>query len=119
MICASETDAIAHMGRSNAGLPIEELPIALPADTDVGRMLTARTVSCLLRSINQSGLIHQRGVPASKGSKEIVMRKLYALITLAGMLLIAGCNTISGAGKDIERGGEKVQGAAESTKQKM
>ncbi|ABF11150.1 entericidin B [Cupriavidus metallidurans] len=47
------------------------------------------------------------------------MRKLYALITLAGMLLIAGCNTISGAGKDIERGGEKVQGAAESTKQKM
>jgi predicted small secreted protein len=35
------------------------------------------------------------------------------------MLLIAGCNTISGAGKDIERGGEKVQGAAESTKQKM
>jgi len=47
------------------------------------------------------------------------MRKLFALITLAGMLVIAGCNTISGAGKDIERGGEKVQGAAENTKQKM
>ncbi|CAG9170576.1 hypothetical protein LMG23992_01651 [Cupriavidus laharis] len=47
------------------------------------------------------------------------MRKLFALFALAGMLVITGCNTISGAGKDIERGGEKVQGAAENTKQKM
>jgi predicted small secreted protein len=27
-----------------------------------------------------------------------------------------GCNTMSGAGKDIERGGEKMQGAAERNK---
>jgi entericidin B len=27
-----------------------------------------------------------------------------------------GCNTMAGAGKDIERGGEKVQGAAERNK---
>ncbi|MCO4862719.1 MULTISPECIES: entericidin A/B family lipoprotein [Cupriavidus] len=47
------------------------------------------------------------------------MRKLYALFALAGMLLVTGCNTMAGAGKDIERGGEKVQGAAENTKQKM
>ncbi|SOY72801.1 entericidin A/B family lipoprotein [Cupriavidus taiwanensis] len=47
------------------------------------------------------------------------MRKLYALFALAGMLLATGCNTMAGAGKDIERGGEKVQGAAETTKQKM
>lgn len=25
----------------------------------------------------------------------------------------AGCNTVKGAGRDIERGGEKIQGAAE------
>jgi predicted small secreted protein len=56
---------------------------------------------------------------ASTRSKEIVMRKLFALIALAGMLVITGCNTIHGAGKDIERGGEKVQGAADSTKEKM
>jgi predicted small secreted protein len=56
---------------------------------------------------------------ASTRSKEIVMRKLFALFALAGVLLVTGCNTISGAGKDIERGGEKVQGAAENTKQKM
>jgi predicted small secreted protein len=47
------------------------------------------------------------------------MRKLMALCALAGVLLVTGCNTVSGAGKDIEKGGEKVQGAAESTKQKM
>ena len=28
----------------------------------------------------------------------------------------AGCNTMAGAGKDIERGGEKIQGAAERNK---
>ena len=37
--------------------------------------------------------------------------------TLLAALLIAffaaGCNTIAGAGKDIERGGEKLEGAAE------
>ena len=35
---------------------------------------------------------------------------------LAAMLIVAGCNTIQGAGKDLERGGEKVQGAAERAK---
>ena len=37
--------------------------------------------------------------------------------TLMAVILVgffaAGCNTMAGAGKDIERGGEKVQGAAE------
>ena len=47
------------------------------------------------------------------------MRKLLALCMLAGMALITGCNTIHGAGQDIERGGEKVQGAADNTKAKM
>jgi predicted small secreted protein len=28
-------------------------------------------------------------------------------------LFFAGCNTMSGVGKDIERGGEKIEGAAE------
>lgn len=31
-------------------------------------------------------------------------------------LLNAGCNTIQGAGKDIERGGEKIQDAAVKNK---
>ena len=40
--------------------------------------------------------------------------------TLTALLLVAffasACNTMAGAGKDIERGGEKVQGAAERNK---
>jgi predicted small secreted protein len=32
---------------------------------------------------------------------------------------VVGCNTIAGAGKDVERGGEKIQGAAKDTQKKM
>ncbi|ARP78614.1 entericidin A/B family lipoprotein [Bordetella genomosp. 6] len=35
---------------------------------------------------------------------------LLAAITLAAL---AGCNTMSGAGRDIERGGEKIQEKAQ------
>ncbi|HTD89174.1 MAG TPA: entericidin A/B family lipoprotein [Burkholderiales bacterium] len=41
------------------------------------------------------------------------MKKLlavFALMFATGVLL--GCNTIQGAGKDIERGGEKIQDKA-------
>ena len=43
-----------------------------------------------------------------------MVRRLLALALVA--LFAAGCNTMAGAGKDIERGGEKVQGAAERNK---
>ncbi|MBO9352431.1 entericidin A/B family lipoprotein [Bordetella petrii] len=36
---------------------------------------------------------------------------LVALLAVAA--ISAGCNTIAGAGKDIERGGENIQKAAE------
>ncbi|NRF50310.1 entericidin A/B family lipoprotein [Bordetella petrii] len=36
---------------------------------------------------------------------------LVALLAIAAVS--AGCNTIAGAGKDIERGGEKIQKAAD------
>ena len=38
---------------------------------------------------------------------------------LASSFVISACNTVQGAGKDIERGGEKVQDAAVKTKEKM
>jgi entericidin B len=48
------------------------------------------------------------------------MKKLMAI---TGMFVLAlglgACNTMKGAGKDIERGGEKVQGAAADTQQSM
>jgi entericidin B len=45
-----------------------------------------------------------------------MLRKSLALVCAAVMLMLAGCNTMAGAGKDIERGGEKIQGAAERSK---
>ena len=46
------------------------------------------------------------------------MSKMIAAITLVAVVL-TGCNTVKGFGKDVERGGEKVQGAAAETQQKM
>jgi len=39
--------------------------------------------------------------------------RILAILMLLGMLgAMAGCNTMSGVGKDIERGGEKIQDKA-------
>ena len=43
-----------------------------------------------------------------------LLGKVVALTLVA--FFAAGCNTMAGAGKDIERGGEKIQGAAERNK---
>ena len=43
-----------------------------------------------------------------------MMKKLSALLVLTWIL--TGCNTMAGAGKDIERGGEKIQNSAEKNK---
>ncbi|ARP87163.1 entericidin A/B family lipoprotein [Bordetella genomosp. 9] len=39
--------------------------------------------------------------------------KAILAVLLAITALASGCNTIHGAGQDIERGGEKIQGAAD------
>jgi entericidin B len=44
------------------------------------------------------------------------------VISILGILMfsvgLTACNTMSGMGQDIERGGEKMQGAAERQQQK-
>ena len=45
-----------------------------------------------------------------------MIRKLIALACAVAALSLTACNTMQGAGKDIERGGEKIQGAAERNK---
>lgn len=37
------------------------------------------------------------------------MKKLLALLSLLVLAGMAGCNTMEGLGKDVERGGEKMQ----------
>lgn len=43
-----------------------------------------------------------------------MFRNLIAIVLLAGF--VAGCNTMKGVGKDLERGGEKIQDSAEKHK---
>lgn len=48
------------------------------------------------------------------------MNKLFSVLSVIALAsTLAACNTISGAGKDIERGGEHVQGAAKNVQKDM
>jgi entericidin B len=47
------------------------------------------------------------------------MKRIVALLMMLSFAVLTGCNTIEGAGKDLERGGEKLQGTAKDTKDKM
>lgn len=46
------------------------------------------------------------------------MKSLLAVL-LASTFVLTGCNTVAGAGKDIERGGEKVQDAAKDVQKDL
>ena len=45
------------------------------------------------------------------------MKRIIALVLLG--ITLAGCNTMSGMGRDIERGGEKLQDQARETQRNM
>lgn len=47
------------------------------------------------------------------------MKKIAAVLALLMLAVMTGCNTMQGMGKDIERGGEKLQDSAQDTKEKM
>ncbi|MCB5190847.1 entericidin A/B family lipoprotein [Methylobacillus arboreus] len=44
------------------------------------------------------------------------MKKLTAFLMLCGFIALTGCNTMKGAGQDIQRGGEKLENAADKNK---
>ncbi len=39
------------------------------------------------------------------------MKKAIALVLILSGLILTGCNTIHGIGRDVEKVGEKIQGA--------
>lgn len=48
------------------------------------------------------------------------MKKFVSILSLVGFsVALMGCNTINGMGKDVERGGEKVQETAKETQHNM
>lgn len=47
-------------------------------------------------------------------------RNILVVLTMLGMLgAVAGCNTMAGLGKDVERGGQAVQDTAKDIQKKM
>ena len=42
-----------------------------------------------------------------------MMKSIVALLVLGGVLTMAGCNTMRGAGQDISTAGDKLEGSAE------
>lgn len=44
------------------------------------------------------------------------MKKFTAFAMLCAMIFLTGCNTMKGAGQDIQRGGEKLEDAADRHK---
>lgn len=51
-------------------------------------------------------------------NKGNTMKTMIAML-LASAFVLTGCNTVAGAGKDMERGGEKVQDTAKDVQKKM
>jgi predicted small secreted protein len=44
------------------------------------------------------------------------MRKIVVMAALAASMFVAACNTVSGAGRDVQAAGSAVTGAAEDAK---
>ena len=40
------------------------------------------------------------------------MKNIMTLLVVAAALLLSACNTVKGVGQDIQRAGEKIEGAA-------
>jgi predicted small secreted protein len=40
------------------------------------------------------------------------MKQLITIALLGGLTLVAGCNTVKGMGQDLQKAGEKIEGAA-------
>jgi len=68
------------------------------------RFCLSTILSAYVQGINQQENFQMNAI-----KKVIVSAAVFAALGSA----ILGCNTMKGAGKDVERGGEKIQGAAD------
>lgn len=56
------------------------------------------------------------GAPHSNFNQEFHMKTLMIALFGASVLMLAGCNTLSGAGQDVQAAGSAVEKAAEKAK---
>jgi entericidin B len=48
--------------------------------------------------------------------ENIMKNKIVSILCLCSFLLLTACNTMSGAGKDIQKGGEALENSADKNK---
>ena len=48
-----------------------------------------------------------------------MFKRIVALIVLGASVALTGCNTMAGMGRDIERGGQKMQEGSRDVQQDM
>ncbi len=101
--------------------------VASGAGTDLLQESSDRSIRCPLT--DDLGLVYYDKLQAMSDEgdclpiiylfQETTMKTLLALLMSSAFVILAGCNTVAGAGKDLERGGEKVQDTAKDVQQKM
>src|SRR4051812_22048259 len=76
----------------------------------------------LARAMRKAKRVQAQETVLNRNGVEIMMRKLLSAVVLGtfvvGLFSMAGCNTMSGAGKDVQRGGQKLEDSAERNKAK-
>jgi entericidin B len=68
---------------------------------------------CEMQDARRAGAVPRMRVQSFHFVEESHMKKLMAVLMVLAMGILAGCNTMEGLGKDVQRGGEKVEGAAD------
>src|SRR5688572_20707873 len=68
---------------------------------------------CEMQDARRAVAVPRMRVQSFHFVEESHMKKLMAVLMVLAMGILAGCNTMEGVGKDVQRGGEKVEGAAD------
>ena len=48
-----------------------------------------------------------------------MMRGILAIVVAVATVVLVGCNTVAGAGKDIERGGQVIRDTAKDVQKRL
>lgn len=89
----------------------------LPPGDAFGPKLYSRQIGSLPELFTRSGIQSPQSRHAAPYEWSINMvRKVLEATLIAGTLLLAACNTVSGAGKDVSSAGKAVSNAAEDSK---
>ncbi len=64
-----------------------------------------------IRGCGVTNQLHERDI-----MKRLIALALSAAFALPSFALLSGCNTVEGAGKDIQAGGEKIKDEAKENK---